>query len=200
MDIYQRAQRIAIYLSMPTGEVQTDELVRNALASGKQVFVPYLYKSRDPVTEKLRSVMEMVDLQSVHDYESLERDNWGIPTISKDTVEAREHILRDGKSLDLMFMPGLGFDPRPDGQPIKRIGHGKGFYDRFLHAYDATMKLQQNNDSSTGGEKGLMLFGLALEEQVLAGPEGTPVPVDRHDIPVHGLFMGAGRVLGPYSA
>jgi len=33
---YQNAKHLGIYLSMPTGEIQTDAIVRHALESGKQ--------------------------------------------------------------------------------------------------------------------------------------------------------------------
>ena len=47
---------------MPNGEIQTDSIVRHALDAGKQVFVPYLQKLRDPLLDTPSSVMEMVDL------------------------------------------------------------------------------------------------------------------------------------------
>jgi len=46
---YREAKRVGIYLSMPTGEVQTDAIVRHALESGKKVFVPYLHKAESPL-------------------------------------------------------------------------------------------------------------------------------------------------------
>ena len=39
--------------------------------------------------------MDMVDLRSLLDYDSLKRDNWGIPTIGADSVGQREHMLEN---------------------------------------------------------------------------------------------------------
>jgi len=41
--------------------------------------------------------------------------------------------------LDLIFMPALAFD-----QEFMRLGHGKGYYDRYLERYKSRV-------SSTGG-------------------------------------------------
>ena len=41
---YNNAKRISIYLSMPKAEAETDILVQHALITGKEVFVPYIYR------------------------------------------------------------------------------------------------------------------------------------------------------------
>lgn len=116
---YRSAQRVGIYLSMPRGEAQTDLLVQNALQAGKSVFVPHLHKP-DP-TEK-RKVMEMLKLEST---EGLGRDAWGIPTLTE--VDGRENVLEGEEDLDVIVVPGVAFD-----RAGNRLGHGAGFYDRFL--------------------------------------------------------------------
>lgn len=140
---YQNAKSLSIYLSMPANEAQTSLLVHNALAAGKVVFVPYLYT---PVTSpdegKKRKVMDMLRLGSVQEYESLEKDAWGIPSLSDNGVEARQNAMggvdlslgeghsngeRHGGGLDLVVVPGVAFDGQGN-----RLGHGAGFYDSFL--------------------------------------------------------------------
>ncbi|KAH7314122.1 hypothetical protein BKA65DRAFT_411513 [Rhexocercosporidium sp. MPI-PUGE-AT-0058] len=197
---YQEAKRIGIYLSMPAGEVQTDAIVRHALQSGKQVFVPYLHKAQNPPPETPRSIMEMVDLLSLSDYETLERDSWGIPTISPDTVGRREHIVKDSteqsKSLDLILMPGVAFDLDPKTGYVRRLGHGKGFYDYFLHRYMQSRGSQAREPTSPGTD--VILCGLALQEQFLGTETGSSVPVGDHDNLLHSLVVGNGRLLeGP---
>lgn len=104
---------------MPDGEAQTELLVNDALQAGKSVFVPHLHKP-DP-TQK-RKVMEMLRLESL---KGLERDAWGIPTLTN--VEGRENALESEEGLDVIVMPAVAFDRAGD-----RLGHGAGFYDRFL--------------------------------------------------------------------
>jgi 5-formyltetrahydrofolate cyclo-ligase len=136
MPEYQNAGRVGIYLSMPKGEICTGAIVRDAFAHHKQVFVPYLYKAPVKDQEKPQSVMDMVSLHSSNDWECLNRDAWGIPTVAKSSVVGRQRILGDDESdnktkkLDMIIMPGVAFD-----SGLSRLGHGKGFYDYFLQRY-----------------------------------------------------------------
>lgn len=196
---YHESKRIGIYLSMPASEIQTDLIVRHALASGKQVFVPYLHKIQCPPPDTPKSVMDMVNLLSLSDYETLERDNWGIPTIGAETVDKREHVLAKGSlGLDMIFMPGVGFDIDPKTGFVRRLGHGKGFYDYFLHRYRESQGIQVKEPSNTPSS-GVLLYGLALEEQYLNSSTGTSIPVGEHDSILHGLLLGNYQILeGPY--
>jgi 5-formyltetrahydrofolate cyclo-ligase len=190
---------------MPSGEVQTDEIVRHALSSGKDVFVPYLYKNEEGTKEDgelaPRKIMDMVRLKGLEDYERLERDSWGIPTVTEDTVGGRERILggseKDGKvqlsnGLDLVLMPGVAFDL--EGQPavIRRLGHGKGFYDYFLYQYRSHYHLGLIENAPE--RPPLQEFGLALEEQFLQD-KNLSVPMGPHDSILAGLIIGSGEVL-----
>lgn len=116
---YQSAQRIGIYLNMPSGEAQTELLVQNSLQAGKSVFVPHLHK---PGPSEKRKVMEMLNVESM---EGLERDAWGIPSLVE--LAGRENALEGEGGLDFIVVPGVAFDQKGD-----RLGHGAGFYDRFL--------------------------------------------------------------------
>jgi 5-formyltetrahydrofolate cyclo-ligase len=198
---YQEANRIGVYLSMPTGEVQTDAIVRHALESGKKVFVPYLHKAKSPSPDTLRSVMDMVDLRSLSDYDSLKRDSWGIPTIGADTVDQREHILensaQESEGLDVILMPGVAFDVDPKTSFVRRLGHGKGFYDYFLHRYRENRGSHRKRPSTSLGTD-VLLYGLALEEQFLNPNTSSSVPVGKHDSLLHGLIVGDGELVeGP---
>lgn len=196
------ANRISVFLSMPSAEVQTDEIVRHALALGKQVFVPYLHKSPLPSTTSPdmpmpARVMDMVRLNNVHDYESLKRDKWGIPSIDPATVQERQRILgpsnaqpSDQHLLDLILMPGVAFDLAPDSREIRRLGHGKGFYDLFLERY--AEKLEQLHVKGPS----VLLYGLGLKEQFLSSATDE-VPVGPYDQPLHGLILGDGKTVLP---
>lgn len=141
MPEYQAAKRISIYLSMPSGEISTAEIVHDALKSGKKVFVPYTHKLQNAQAEQPSSIMDMLQLHSLADYDSLKPDKWGIPSLNADSVSSRENcfggngvsdertIIQEGggTGLDLIVMPGMAFDTK-----FGRLGHGKGFYDFFM--------------------------------------------------------------------
>ncbi|KAK4125977.1 nagb/rpia/CoA transferase-like protein [Parathielavia appendiculata] len=200
LDAYRSAKRISVFLSMPTGEIQTDAIVRDALRAGKDVFIPYLYKNPAAGPGLPARIMDMVRLRDVADYESLQPDKWGIPSIDPATIPERQRVLgdpdiqhSDSTLLDLVLMPGVAFDIEPDNGAVRRLGHGKGFYDYFLfrHRLKATSLGQQ--------EFPALLLGLALSEQFLSPSEG-PVPVGPLDQPLNGLVLGNGDIKGPLAA
>ncbi|KAI0132125.1 hypothetical protein BJ170DRAFT_232246 [Xylariales sp. AK1849] len=195
---YVNAKRIAVYLSMPRGEIQTDPIVRHALSSGKQVFVPYLHKSGLSSSEGPTRLMDMVSLRDVSDYECLQRDKWGIPSVDPATVNERQRSVGelDGKrsddaSLDLILMPGVAFDTDPKSGAVRRLGHGKGFYDYFLHRYALAAS---EAEMASDGRPAVLLYALALREQFLPASSEESVPVGPHDQPIDGVFLGDGEI------
>lgn len=149
---YKNARRVGIYLSMPQSEAQTDLLIRDALSlsQAKSVFVPYIYSVKnDDKTSKKRTtkVMDMMRLETMEEYAGLEKDGWGIPKLSDEGIERRENAMgwkglsvdADGSrveyedvaagegGLDLIVVPAVAFDRK-----LNRLGHGAGFYDKFL--------------------------------------------------------------------
>lgn len=138
MPEYKAARRISVYLSMPTGEISTSNIVRDALSQGKEVFIPYTYNLQSPKEGQQKSIMDMVQLESMDDFNALQPDKWGIPTPSEDSIASRANCfggtgITNGETagvqagLDLIVMPGMAFDSN-----FGRLGHGKGFYDYFL--------------------------------------------------------------------
>ncbi|RWA10698.1 hypothetical protein EKO27_g4402 [Xylaria grammica] len=195
---YQDAKTVGVYLSMPGCEIQTDPIVRHALACGKQVFVPYLHKSGLPPGEGPVRLMDMVSLRGIQDYESLKRDKWGIPSVDSATVHERQRSIGelDGErsadvALDLILLPGVAFDLDPETGAVRRLGHGKGFYDYFLHRYALATKTEKN--SSNDGPS-VLLYALALKEQLLSPISGEAVPVGPHDQPLDGIVLGDGQI------
>ncbi|KAK5737203.1 hypothetical protein LTR17_006812 [Elasticomyces elasticus] len=192
---YAQASRVGIYLSMPSGEAQTDVLVRNSLKAKKQVFVPYLHSAAGSTSGKGK-VMAMLRLSSTADYEDLEPDAWGIPTLPASGIESRENaigdfgiptsksddddviglIFGDETGLDLIVVPGVAFD-----EDMSRLGHGAGFYDKFLSRY-----------YEGGKRKKPFLVGLCLTEQVL--PRGK-IAMQDWDWRVDAVAVGDGRLL-----
>ncbi|GMF69913.1 unnamed protein product [Aspergillus oryzae] len=141
---YQNAKRIGVYLSMPSGELSTTAIVQDALIDGKEVFIPYIHNVELPSTQQKTSIMDMLALNSMEEFNSLAPDKWGIPSLTKTQVDTRKNCLggigvspsgadktTDGDwGLDLIVMPGMAFD-----REFRRLGHGKGYYDHFLTRY-----------------------------------------------------------------
>ena len=105
--LYRSARSVFMYLSMP-GEVPTGLILERAFADGKKIYVP---KCVGP------------DMLAVP-YPgpgSLRPGAFGIP----EPVTVTSHVR--AAALDLIIVPCLA--AWPDG---RRLGHGKGYYDRFL--------------------------------------------------------------------
>ncbi|KAH7062884.1 5-formyltetrahydrofolate cyclo-ligase [Paraphoma chrysanthemicola] len=184
MPEYKAARRISVYLSMPGGEISTTNIVRDALEQGKKVFIPYTYKLTSPQDGRPKSIMDMVELQSFKDFESLDSDNWGIPTPSKDSISSRANCfgsvgVTDGETvnssegLDLIVMPGMAFDLE-----FGRLGHGKGFYDFFLSRCHNASHMP-------------FRVGLSLTEQLLSSEN---VPMGPYDYRLDALITGDGTL------
>ncbi|WPB01130.1 uncharacterized protein RHO25_005751 [Cercospora beticola] len=199
---YQNARRVGIYLSMPQSEAQTDILIRDALSSSqaKKVCVPYIYSVKnDDATSKKRTtkVMDMLQLETIEEYAGLEKDGWGIPKLSDQGIEQRENAMgwkglssmdADGSrvenegdaareaGLDLIVVPAVAFD-----RELNRLGHGAGFYDKFL-----------TRNFGDGKSKKPYLFGLCLAEQIV--PEGKLV-MEPWDWRVDAVAVGDGTLL-----
>ena len=200
---YHSARRISVYLSMPTSELSTTNIVHQALLDGKEVFVPYLHKSsesdRGPDGYLPTRCMDMVKLRDWAEFEGLAKDRWNIPTVTDEGVEGRESILggRGGvgtsggvvEGLDLMLLPGVAFQAGKGGK-VRRLGHGKGFYDFFLRRLRSGVEAKA--ERAEGWPK---LVGLALEEQVLAETDDE-LPMGENDQSLDSVVVGDGRILG----
>jgi len=198
---------------MPSREVSTYEIVLHAIDNGKTVFVPYIHQNRTNTSQKLISMMDMLALHSKEDLESLKPDAWGIPTLDESSVASRENALSGhgidnvvtgvnrapatshGLGLDMMLVPGVAFD-----MENRRLGHGKGFYDRYLQRYKDTVASRSEARMPRLGKNwvcfprddfanAVPVVGLALKEQML--PKGTAVPAGRDDWVMDQVITGA---------
>jgi 5-formyltetrahydrofolate cyclo-ligase len=111
LDKFTAASRSLIYVSKGT-EVDTHGLIRQLLAMGRPVFVPwYDGKKKQYVASELR------------DFElDLMAGKFGI-------LEPKPQAVRpiNGDQIDAMLVPGLAFD-----ETGNRLGRGMGYFDRIL--------------------------------------------------------------------
>lgn len=111
LEDFVEARTVSFYLSMES-EVQTYQMVTEALTIGKKIVVPCINTAQGRLT-----------LSEVKDPD-------------KELVPGPYTILQPGEKycrpvpldqVDLMILPGLAFDHRGH-----RLGFGKGFYDKLL--------------------------------------------------------------------
>ncbi len=141
---YCEAEVILAYVSYRS-EVDTIELIKQAVADGKRVFAPKVHGD----DMEFWQIDSMGDLQS--GYQGIPEPIERVPF----TAYRKEH--RDGKTL--MWMPGAVFDVQRH-----RIGYGKGFYDRYLESL--------GKDADIEGK--LTTIALAYHCQVLAQIPNEP--------------------------
>lgn len=108
---YHECRRIFAFVSFRS-EVDTHDIIRQALEDGKEVFVP---RVEDGGMEFYR----------IYELDGLVTSSFGVPEpVSSENQRFTEAIKR---SNNLMLMPGLAFD-----RTGNRIGYGAGYYDRYL--------------------------------------------------------------------
>jgi len=110
MEIIARADVVMAYFSMPS-EVNTHGMIERLLSMGKKVALP---KSMTNTCE-----LEISLISSLAD---LKPGPYGIMEPDEQKV-----IPIDFREVDIVIVPGVAFD-----RFGHRIGHGKGYYDRFL--------------------------------------------------------------------
>ncbi|HEX4415175.1 MAG TPA: 5-formyltetrahydrofolate cyclo-ligase [Lacipirellulaceae bacterium] len=114
---YQAAKTVLWYIDCRS-ELRTKQALPAALASGKQIVIPYCTVDEAGANKLGLWLLESMDELIVGKWKILEppRERWGelgkeIPT----------------EAIDLVIVPGVGFS-RSGG----RMGNGQGYYDRLL--------------------------------------------------------------------
>jgi 5-formyltetrahydrofolate cyclo-ligase len=143
---FLQARVVMIYVHAGS-EVRTQPFLPQLLATGKTIAVPWCEADELQIFH-LRAVDELAP---------------GMYNILEPRRELRERAERrlSPQALDVIFAPGVAFDPQG-----RRLGQGRGYYDRLF--------AQVRPDA--------VLVGLLYETQML--PE---IPVEEHDVQLHYL-------------
>lgn len=118
---HQWYYRSAVLLAFAScgSEIDTGEIIREALKQGKKVYLPRVM-SAEPEQEEF-----YMDFFRIFNMDELRPGYRGIPEPSPESEKYVYH--REEASDTLMLMPGVAFD-----RYRNRIGYGKGFYDNYL--------------------------------------------------------------------
>eukprot|EP00762_Andalucia_godoyi_P002958 ANDGO_04216.mRNA.1 putative 5-formyltetrahydrofolate cyclo-ligase len=153
--LFRNVSSISLYMSMPgQPEIQTLHIARRILELGKTLFVPVVpikpgkaltsgtgtgtngrrqINSIDTCASANESAvpfvdeLDMVEVSSISDLSSFVLNKWGIPEPVRDDSFSKRRKVWDIQQLELVLCPGFAFTTAGD-----RLGHGKGYYDKFL--------------------------------------------------------------------
>lgn len=133
---YKEADLIYIYMDFKN-EVMTKQIIEDAWEKKKRVAIPKVVEN------------QIIFYELVKEQEKLKEGYFGIrePKMSQPIMDSE----------GLMVVPGIAFDKQG-----YRIGYGKGFYDRYLHANNIKHKIS-------------LVFELQMVDKV---------PNDKYDIPI----------------
>ncbi len=108
---FLQADTVMFYISKD-GEVDTEQMIRDALKMGKKVVVPLtLVKEKKIIPSELKDYDKELEKGPFGIYQP------GLKFIRKKTL----------KDIDLVIVPGVAFD-----RSGNRLGRGGGYFDRFL--------------------------------------------------------------------
>ena len=113
---FRNARMVALYAPIQN-EVDTIDVFVEALASAKTVLFPVVRG-------------EILEFRSVLTPDMLQKGALGIPEPDASCA------VHDPSEADVFVIPGIAFDMKG-----KRIGYGKGFYDRSVHHLEGQGKL-----------------------------------------------------------
>lgn len=106
--VFKQAKIVMFYIAFG-GEVNTEEMIREAKKIGKLICVPVCRKDNETMQPAI-----------LEDHAKLKKGPYGV-------LEPVAQAQVNPEDLDLVIVPGLAFDKKGN-----RLGRGKGCYDRFL--------------------------------------------------------------------
>ena len=142
--VFKKAKTVMFYIAFG-GEVNTKEMIKKAKKLGKKIAVPVCVKDRISIRP------------CILDYSAgLKKGPYGV-------LEPAVRRFVPLEKLDLVIVPGVAFDKKG-----KRLGRGKGCYDRFLE------KIPKHSTA----------IGLAFDFQILPA-----IPTKTHDVSVNKVLF-----------
>tara|TARA_Y100000310_G_scaffold151292_1_gene150900 strand:- start:1547 stop:2101 length:555 start_codon:yes stop_codon:yes gene_type:complete len=115
LEEYKNSKNVMFYVSFGN-EVETHDMIKKALKD-KVVIVP-------------KVVFGEIKPSLLGDFSQL------IPCGKFDILEPMEPVFYNAKNIDLVVVPGIGFDRKG-----VRVGYGYGFYDKFLKNLPKAVKI-----------------------------------------------------------
>ena len=140
LEAFQKAGCVCFYVSLPL-EVDTTDMIDEALALGKRLVVPLTN-----LENKELSLYEITDRRT-----DLKKGAFGVMEPRPDKT-----LLTRLAEVECLIVPGVVFDKKNH-----RIGHGGGYYDRFLEKCPPRV----------------LKIGLAFSFQVV-----QEIPAEAHDV------------------
>lgn len=136
LEIFKNSKTVMLFVSF-NSEVYTHDMIRYSLKN-KTVIIP-------------KVLHHEIEPSVIIDFDNL------IPSGKFGILEPIEIMKIAYKNIDLVLVPGIGFDK--EGH---RVGYGSGYYDKFLKKVPKAIKI-----------------GLAFDFQIV-----DKVPREEHDVPV----------------
>lgn len=148
LEVVQKATKIMLYHSIGY-EVETITIIQKLLVANKEVYLPACVANFELEARLVKDLDLLVTGKM-----KIKEPEYAAPTI-------------DPQDLDLIVVPGVAFDLNRN-----RLGHGAGYYDRFLSQARNVFKL-----------------GLAYQLQIFPS-----IPTDEHDIPMDAILTSSGLI------
>jgi 5-formyltetrahydrofolate cyclo-ligase len=188
---YQSSSNIGFFLSMPYSEIQTRDAISQMICKdGKTLYVPRvgldfeccdmdLIRCEISDDGKTQTTTSATNYELFYDH--WPKNKWGIPEPPSNNTK----VATPG-DIDLLIVPGLAFDFNRH-----RLGHGKGYYDRFIAKIRQEVAGGDDDDDDATTKKKPLLVGVCLEEQFL---ENESIPVSDHDFTMDMVLTPSKRV------
>eukprot|EP01138_Halocafeteria_seosinensis_P011359 gb/GECG01011602.1/.p1 GENE.gb/GECG01011602.1/~~gb/GECG01011602.1/.p1 ORF type:complete len:243 (+),score=31.01 gb/GECG01011602.1/:1-729(+) len=143
LKLLDNVKAVCVFLSMPSKEVDTHDILQTCFAKNIDVYVPQVMD---------KTTMHMYKLEGSHDFSLMERNHWQVLEFNDAT--GRREALDADPPLDLVITPGVAFDAQ-----CRRCGQGRGYYDRFFQYLEQRYKGRD--------VKFPTLVGIGFDEQIV---------------------------------
>ena len=160
---YIQADTILAFMSLPN-EIQTGLIIEQAIKDGKKVAVPRILNKTDLEFYYINPEIPVLGQMEKNIFSIFEP----LQTATKFNIK------NEGKQL-LILVPGLAFTTTGD-----RLGHGMGYYDRFLEKLLSAYIPNKNEIKGIAIKNMPFIAGVCYNFQIYPSlpKEATDVPVD----------------------